>query len=769
MRERIYHYLDNSITAVLLVIAGVTPLLVFNQTTEFYEIPKLIFLTFAVTVLLGLWVFSWILKGKISISRTPLDLALIFLLVAVIASVFFSPTRLISIYGNLPRVHASAVAWVMYILLYFLAVSHLKKFKNIKLLLYVLCGSGVVLSVISLLSYFGIFLPVSFAKSVNFTPTGSSFSTIAYLMMLIPLPILSLVNRNKYLPFPFAALLATLFGVVIVLTGSVPYIVVLALIFVACLLISRPAQVKHNFKYFIGPAIIVALFAILTYLPLTGPFGYFHNLGNNFPKEIQLSLPVSWKVTASTFRDAPFFGTGPSSYSFNFTSYKPAEFNTLPYWNFSFDTAYNEIFQLLATLGLFGLGAFVVVLAIILRSSKRNLSLRSADTVEENEASVILPALALSSIVAVVLLLLHATTLVSIVMTLFIFAAFMMAQKPIREKVTELSLGIKATTADNKFDLFPVLVFGVYLVVAVFFLNRAVRAVAADYYHRQALSQSLTNGTATYENLQRAESLNPNIALYRVDMAQTNFALANAIALQKGPTEANPQGTLTDEDKRTIQTLLSQAINEGRMAVALSPRSAANWELLGSIYRNITGVAQNALEFSLASYGQAIQRDPLNPALRVNVGGIYYAGQNYPLAVRFFSDAANLKPDYANAYYNLAIAMRDNNDLANAVLVTQQLVNMLSKDTNSNDYKTAVALLADLRAKLESQQAQGQANQQSATTEEETSALQNPNLPNVTTLNNPPTVSPAPTVRPNPNANLPRPTGGAQVTPTPNN
>ncbi len=768
MRERIYHYLDSAITVTLLIIAGVTPLLMFNQTTEFYEIPKLIFLIFTTVLLLGLWVFSWILKGKISISRTPLDLALIFLLLAVIVSAFFSPTRLISIYGNLPRVHASAVAWVMYILLYFLAVSHFRKFKNIKYLLYVLCGTGVVLSIISLLSYFQIFLPISFAKSVNFTPTGSSFSTIAYLMMLIPLPILSLVNRNKYMPFPLAAALATLFGTVIVLISSVPYIVVLALIFVACLLISRPQQVKSNFKYFVGPAVIVALFAVLTYLPLTGPFGYFHNLGNNFPKEIQLSLPVSWKVTASTFRDAPFFGTGPSSYSFNFTSYKPAEFNTLPYWNFSFDTAYNEIFQLLATLGLFGLGAFVVVLAIVLRASKRNLSFRSSDTVEENEAPVILPALALSAIVAVVLLVLHATTLVSIVMTLFIFAAFMMAQKPIREKVTELSLGIKATTSGGRFDLFPVLVFGLYLVVAVFFLNRAVKAVAADYYHRQALSQSLKDGSLTYKYLQRAESLNPNVALYRVDMAQTNFALANAIALQKGPTEANPQGTLTDNDKQTIQTLLSQAINEGRMAVALSPRSAANWELLGSIYRNITGVAQNALEFSLASYGQAIQRDPLNPALRVNVGGIYYAGKNYPLAVRFFSDAANLKSDYANAYYNLAIAMRDNNDLANSVLVAQQLVNMLSKDTNSNDYKTAIALLADLKSKLESQQAQ-QASQQSVTTNQSTSALQNPNLPNVTTLDNPPTVSPAPTVRPNPNSNLPRPTvtPARRITPTP--
>lgn len=757
MREKVSNYLDNIITFVLFAIAGLTPLLLLNQTTEYFEIPKLLFLIFTVTILTGLWVFSWILKGKISISRTPLDLVLVFFLIAIIASTFFSPTRLVSIYGNFPRVHASAVAWVIYILLYFITVSHLRSVKSIKNLIYVLLGSGVILSVLSILSFFHVYLPFSFAKTVNFTLTGSSFSTVAFVMMLLPLPILSLVNKNKYMPLPVAGVLTVLFSLVIVLTGSIQAVVLLALVFGACLLISKPAQVKSNLLYFLIPAGIVLLTAVLTYLPLTGPFGALHTMESNFPKEIQLPLATSWKVSASAFRDAPFLGTGPGTYGFNFTSYKPLEFNNYPFWSFSFDTAYNEIFQSLATLGILGLGAIILIALVVLRGVRRNLVVHRNENTDE-ESPIILPSLALASIVAIALLFLHATTLVSLVMTLFVFAAFMMAQKPIREKVMELSMGIKATTADNnKFDLFPIIVFIVYLIVAVPFLSKVVSATRADVYHRQALNQSVKNGTLTYQYLQKAESLNPNIALYRVDMAQTNFALANAIALQKGPTKDNPKGTLTDDDKKTIQTLLSQSINEGRVAVALSPRSAANWEVLGSIYRNITGVAQNALAFSLAAYGQAIQRDPLNPALRLNVGGIYYAGKNYPLASRFFSDSANLKPDYANAYYNLAIVMRDSNDLPNAVLVAQQLVNILSKNPNSPDYKTATALLADLNGKLANQQKE-QAAQQQANAGQNNSALQNPNLPNVTTLKNPPSVTPAPTVKPNPNANLPRPT-----------
>jgi tetratricopeptide (TPR) repeat protein len=381
----------------------------------------------------------------------------------------------------------------------------------------------------------------------------------------------------------------------------------------------------------------------------------------------------------------------------------------------------------------------------------------SVDATKDHEANtthVLLPALAISGLIGVVLLAIHATTLVSFVTTLFIFAALMVSQKSIREKEMALSMGIKASTSDNKqFDLFPIIVFIAFLIAAVPVVVRTYNAVSADYYHRQALVQASKNGTLTYQYLQKAETLNPYIDLYRVDMAQTNFALANALAAQKGPKTAKDKGTLTDEDRKTIQQLLSQSVNEARASIALAPRSARNWEVLASIYRNISGVAQNALVFSLDSYGRAIQRDPLNPALRVNVGGIYYSIKNYDLAVRFFSDAANLKPDYANAYFNLSIALRDKGDIQNAKAVADQAVKLLEVNKESNDYKIASKLRDELAAKAKDAAAESKAKT-SAT--QQNSALANPAQPDVNVdTTTPPSVTPAPSVKPNPAANLP--------------
>jgi tetratricopeptide (TPR) repeat protein len=751
MQHKIATYLDNVITFLLLAVAGLLPLLFFNQTTEFYEVPKMAFLAVAVVLILGLWIFSWIVNGKVTIIKTPLDIPLLVLLGVVLASTFTSVSRYPAIFGNITRIHGSAVSYVVYVLLYFVTVSHLTSMGKIKSFLYVLYGSGVLVALLTLMSYFGLYLPFDFAQAANFTPTGSSFSTVAFLLMLLPWPLLSLISGGKGLPTPFALGMAILFGVTVALTGSVTTLVVLLLVLVGCVLFSGSRGIK-GLTTFIVPVAVVVFTLMLTYLPFPG--NVVQQLGAKFPKEIQLPLSISWKVSVSAFRDAPFIGTGPATYLFNFTGYKPLEFNAKNYWNFSFDTAYNELLQVLGTLGILGLGAVVIICLVVLGMARKGVG-----------QDGIVAALSVSAVTAVVLMLVHSTTLVSFFVTLLVFAALMMVQESIRERISELSIGLKAATSNNKqFDLFPIILFVLFLVGAIPALYQTYKVVMADYYHRQALAQANRNGSVTYQFLQKAESLNPYVDLYRVDMAQTNFALANAIVAQRSANQKNAQVNLSDADKQTIQTLISQAIAEGRASVALSPRSARNWEVLASIYRNINGVAKNATTFSLDAYGRAIQLDPLNPTLRLNVGGIYSAAKNYDMASRFFTDAANLKADYADAYYNLALTLRDKGDVQNAKAVAEQTVALLVKNggTETPDYKIANSLLTDLKDKVAKLTPVGSGETIAPATQTNT-AIEKAKLPgvDVSGLNNPPEVSTPSAVRPNPDANIP------QITPTP--
>jgi len=744
MKNNLTVFVDKVIESLLLLVAGVTPFLFLNKTTEFYEMPKFIFLLVMTVLLAGLTIFSWILKGKVAINRTPLDAPLLGFLAIILISTFFSGTRYQAIYGDFPNIHGSAVSWVLYILLYFVTVSGLKDSTRIKNFLYALYTGAAVVALVTLSSFFGIFLPFDFAKGVNFTPTGSTFSTIALLILLLPLPLVSIINGNKYFPRYLAVILAVLFGVTIALTGAITTYIVLLVVFGLSFYVSKDHLSKTGLVLFLASTVIVLLTLVSGYVPFHG--NKIQQLEANFPKEIQLPLSISWKISASTFRDAPFFGTGPGSYLFNFTLYKPTEFNLQNYWNFSFSNAYDEFLQVLSTLGLLGFFALVLLCVVVIKNSNKILSLTQIRNIKDAPRDVAQLALAISAILSVILLLIHASTLISIVATLFIFAALMMSQDNVRNNATEFSMGLKASTSHNQqLDLLPVVIFILFLVGSVMLMFRLSTIASADYYHRLALSQANRNGALTYQYLQKAETLNPQVDLYRVDMAQTNFALANIIAIQKGPTKDNPKGSLTDKDKQTIQTLLSQAINEGRASVVLSPRSSRDWETLASVYQNITGVANNALTFALDAYGKTIQRDPMNPALRFTVGQIYYSIKNYDLAIRFFTDAVNLKPDYTNAYFDLALAYREKGDFADAQLIAEQSLTLIKKDTNPNDYKLVSSLIADLKAKNVSQQSASETGLKS----KDLSGV------GVTNLNNPPQVTTPSAVKKNPQVKLP--------------
>lgn len=767
MKSRAYEVINNTITVLLAVVAALIPLFVLNITTDYYSMPKLVLLIVAELLLLGLWFLSWIFEGKINVIKTPLDLPLFFLLLTILVSTLLSTSRYASIYGVFPEVQGSAVSWVSYIILYFLTVSHLRRVGQLQMFLQLLFGSAFLMSLISILSFFKLFLPLAIAQSVNFTPAGTSFSAAAFLIAVLPLSLIFTVAKSKILP-QWAALTASIFsGMALVLIGSVAVDVIILSIFAFSIFVTRKYLSSKSLLLLLTPFMISSLLAMFVYIPFPG--NKIHELRNNFPQEIQLPIDISWKISATAFRDAPFFGTGPATFLYNFTNYKPVEFNQLKYWNYTFGMASNQFLQILGTWGMFGLFSLLAISVLIVNSARKVLFSVNADISEED--LILTKSLALASLVSISLLFIHASTLVSVVTMMLFAALFMASKKEIREKVSEYSMGVKiSTSGQRQLDFLPVIVFIIFCALAVFVSQKTYKATLADYYHRLALGQANKDGAKTYEYLQKAENLNPYIDLYRVDMAQTNFALANALATQKGPTKDNPEGSFTDADKQTIQTLVTQAINEGRASVAISPRSARNWEVLAVIYKNITGVAKNSLTFSLDAYGRAIQLDPMNPTLRLNVATIYHVNKNYDLAVRFYSDAINLKPDYTNGYYNLAVVLKEKGDLQNAQTIAEQAQTLLQKElgsadylnassdvkaTKSNDYKTVNDLLAQIKAEI-GNTAKNQGAEEGTT--QKTGALQNSDLPgiNVPDLSNPPSENLPPAVEGNPDANLPQ-------------
>lgn len=767
-----------------------------NLTTDFYDTGKFIVLITFVCLGLVLLSVKFILEGSVKFVRTPLDIPLLLLSVVAIISAVMSSSPFVSAFGNQARVFPSVSAVIALVLFYFVLTNSLKSISMIKVINTVLIGSGAVLSIITLIVYTGIkVLPAPWVHGINFTPTGTNFSTTAILAMLLPFVLNGILQEQKgFLKVKGLSLkliytgVLILFGATIVLTGVISTWIAAALTMAIILFINKDSIVKGTNAILVGvSAVIIVALAVFSYLPIPNPL---RTQAQNFPREIQLSLQDSWKISVSAFRDSPFWGTGVSTYLFDFTNYKPAEFNNSKNWTLRFDTPINEYLLVLATLGGIGLLTLLSLTVLFVTIAYKLVLINQKLYGLSKPESGLVTATALSGLTFFIIIALHPATLVLWIVSLFILASFVSISllegysvrhqnapgygNSIKDVFKRVASNVSTTNSVEetiRFEALPsiALTISIAIVLVVFYF--AGKLTLADYYHRLALNAAgQNNPLEAYNQLVNAEKLNPYSDLYRTDVAQTNFVLANAIATAKGPTEASPSGSLTDQDKQNIQILLQQSINEARTAVTLSPKSAINWEVLALLYRQISGVAQNALIFSLDSYGRAIQQDPLNPVLRLSVGGVYYAVQSYDQAIRFFTDAVNLKGDYPNAYFNLSVALRDKGDLVNAQATAEQLIKLLP-DTTSADYKTASDYLADLKKRI----AAGTPSQQNDTVPpaaQQTAALEQKELPNVVNVGNPPEKittpsaikkSPAPTPTSSPEASVsPSPTATTQ-------
>ncbi len=726
MNERVTLLLNRIVKFGVLALTVATPLFFWSLTSEYFETPKFLLLTFLTLILLFLWSLKFLFEGRVKLVRTPMDLAFLLILVVAIISTVTSSSHAVSILGNFPRIHGSLISMVVYVLFFFILVSNLRTVSDVKQIFTAAIISGVVLAVITLLSYFGVFLPFAWAKSVNFTPTGSTFSTAAYLALFVPYMVKVVLQGRG--PLKVLSLVGlTLFGAVIVLVGPFAVQIAALLATVLTLLISPQQQITKALPLLLLPIVVSAAVWGVSNYQLTAKNALFTR-AQNFPQELQLPLATSWKITISAFRDAPLLGTGPATYLFDFTSYKPVEFNNSRAWNIRFDQSFNEYLQVWATLGLAGLVAFLLLTAMFVTAAVRKL-LSDQDMLSQS--------LGVAGLTFFLILVLHPSSLVLWVIGIILLACFMVANKDLVDEMNLSMATVVSSKTQRRFDILPTIVLAVVLLAVVVATAFTGKFALADYYHRQALNAVATNQALNaYNSLVKAENLNPYVDLYRSNLAKTNFALANAIAAAHGPTQDQPEGSLSDQDKQNIQTLLSQAITEGKVAAYLSPNNPNNWETLGVIYRQISGVAQNAQNFALDAYGRAIQRDPYNPLLRLSVGGIYYSIKNYDLAIRFYTDSVQLKPDFANGWYNLAIAFREKGDNTSAIAAAEKAASLV--DPKSQDYQVATQFLSELRAKASGQAPTGQTAPAAGTSlnpaSQTNSALQKDTLPQVLDL-----------------------------------
>lgn len=406
-----------------------------------------------------------------------------------------------------------------------------------------------------------------------------------------------------------------------------------------------------------------------------------------------MPIKTGWQIAIETLKEKPFTGVGTAGYLSAFTKYRPVSANEGDLWNQRFLQAPNEILQTFTTNGLIGLVVLLFLIYQLYRMAQTALSQSTG--------------LSMGLLIVVVSLLFLPVNVVSLSVLITLMTALVLQEKSQSHQPSTYDAVIGLVALRDRLPaVFTTILPWVFMILAVilaggtFFLTS--RAWAAEVSYRQALAAIINNnGTEAYNKLIATIQWNPFIDTYHRQYADVNLRLANSLAGQQN---------LTDQDRINVSQLVQQSIREGKIAVQLDPEDVQNWEVLARTYRALINVAQGAADWTLVSYSEAVRRDPVNPLLRLELGGVFYNLKDWESAIRNFQAAVNLKPDYANGYYNLALAYEQDGRAQRAAQAMQAALSNLRAD--SPDYAAAQSKLTELFEKSRAKGTEGSAGRE---------------------------------------------------------
>ncbi len=439
------------------------------------------------------------------------------------------------------------------------------------------------------------------------------------------------------------------------LGGSFPSIIYLGITFIFSigLLFKQKDFVK---RLFIGVSLVIVVL---------GAAISVRNIMPGKPQALALtSFQTSWVVAVEALKESPIWGEGPANYLSAFNRFKPLAYNQTDLWQVRFTIARDFYLTVLTETGFAGLAAFAVLFVALYRSYKSYRSNRTY-IFEGAALAILLIVFALFPILPI------------LVTLLFILLSVVSGSE---ENVANVTLNTQSKVP----AILMSLPFLAGVVTVAFF---GTKVLAAEVTFQKALvALSKNDAKGTYDLMQKAIAQEPKVDRYHASFAQVNMALASSLASKKD---------ITEDEKKTVSQLVQQAINEGKNTAVLNPQRSGNWELLASIYRQIMPFAQGADNFAIQTYTQAVALDPINPDLRISLGGVFYALGRYDEAIDAFKLAVLAKSDLANTHYNLAIAYREKKDFDNAITEMNTVLTLVKKD--SADYTLAIKVLDELQ------------------------------------------------------------------------
>lgn len=689
----------------LLALAFLLPLFFLPWTTEVTELNKQLLLFVGVVIVSLAWLGKMLAERRFEYRRTIVNVMVLLFVLVYGISTWASDSTYMSLIGDFGQEQYGFFTVLAFAALYFVAANNITTEKMLQRVLGALMLSGFVAALFGLLQGIGVFvLPYGFAQSASFNTIGTAASLGIFLAFIVTLSggILLYTHgtdrkptKKEMIQKTFVALTAVLSLFIIAALDYWP--VTVSLMVASVLLIAYSFVHARSVRGMGGillpvTAIIISMMLLFFKFPLS--LGY--------PAEVMPSMDSSTNIAFQAVQEHSFLGTGPGTFIYDYAKYHSPEVNQTAFWNIRFDRATTSFLTMLATIGLLGIFSWLTVSLFLLGSAAKKL-LQS----DERTWHILI------GLFSAWFLLVLSRFLYSSTMTLAFLFWLMMALLVVVHKHDFYSV---------RFERSPraaMLVSFIFIIGVVFSLSGLFvegQRYAGEIAYTQAVrADTSENIDYVIDKLQTSVSLNSNNDVYLRNLASALLAKSERIinkpldiSQEEDESKEDFQARKKAEAKSRLQEaskLSADAVSMAKRATEVNSVNVANWTTLGSVYRSLTGMTDDAEEWALKSYQEAVEREPNNPSHHTNVGKLYLAkasklsqeleGKEKEAtteaqtkidellsdAVDSLNTAVELKPDYGPAHFSLALALDRQGKLDEAINKMETAIRLNPKDT----------------------------------------------------------------------------------------
>ena len=705
------------IVSTLTVLIYIIPWIFTIFTEEYYEISKNFVLLLGISLLIMIWGVMTIIKKKLILYKTPVDLAIILLLLSVILSTIFSINVDTSVWGYHMRLSDGLISYILLFTIFYLTINTIKDKKTILFLLKNVVFAVSSLALFTVLKSFNVFQNIfsqiskqntnlDFLNSGLFSPTGNT-NVISYLFVLIlPLALFIFINKKS------AKNIDVLIGIIttIILLSAISItslantptlaristwvIVIILLIF--NIFYTRKLNKGSNGKLLIN--IILLLLALFS-LATTSDNNIYNKLAEkiNFSHYYDIPADTSWNVISSTYNKYSIksfvIGTGPETYAYLFPQFRPVSQNQQINWFENYTRSNTQIEAILVNEGILGLLAYLVfgflLILFLIKKVFTRVNWDNNRTLIGLGIFVILYIISFLITYQTITLLFISWLCLALIFKLSILLSLDKSENKIEADFKIITNIETKKTSNIAPYLFTVIII---LISTVIIFTSTINYLAEVYYKKALILSTDNNYDEAYDNLVYAVKINNQRDYYHKEIA--SIALSKLITVVNS--SKKDETTLTDDQKNQLATtqqyLLSLINSEINKAIVLNPENYENWQRAALIYKKLTELS-GGKQFggdTLKAIQEAIILNPTNPDNYLLLGYLYQYNSDESMkayAENAYLKAYNLQPGYALSIIQLGSYLETEGKYSDALkLYTVSKENIFTTASEINKY-----------------------------------------------------------------------------------